>query len=383
MTDYIDSDEQLIKVCERASKRAFVILDTEFVRTKTLTPLLGLIQLNDGEHVSLIDPLALSDMSPFKTLLRNEKCVKVLHACSEDLEAFLASFGVVPAPVFDTQFAAHLTGIGTTMGYANLIEQLLGIVLDKGESRTDWLARPLSLRQCEYAANDVIHLLPAYNIILEKLTPEQVNIVYAESALIAEKKKAQLPDDFAYLTVKNAWRLNGKQRFVLRALAKWRIERARAKNMALNFVLREGAMLNIATYLPQSKTALAKIHGLTPMENRMVGAAVLQIVADALKDFETRGEQQGVPPVKRLSEIKTYKSVMAQLKQCVDGIAAETGIPSEILSSKKQLHQLLKFSWFDIDETRLQNLKPDVLSGWRKPLFEDKIHAILEQVAKQ
>jgi len=379
VTDYIDSNEQLVEVCERASKRAFVILDTEFVRTKTLTPLLGLVQLNDGERVSLIDPVRISDLSPLADLLTNTQCIKVLHACSEDMEAFLASLNVVPAPVFDTQFAAQLAGIGATMGYANLIETLLGITLDKGESRTDWLARPLSKSQCEYAANDVIHLLPAYESIVDKLTVQQIDIVYSESALIADKKRASLPDDYAYLTLKNTWKLNAKQRYVLRALAKWRIQRARTKNMALNFVLREGAMLNMAMFLPQSKTALARIQGITPIETRMVGNAVLGIINDALNAFEQQNEQDAVPPVKRLSELRVYKPTMAKLKTLVSDVALQTGIPPEILSSKKQLHQVLKYHWFEIDEMRLQNLKPDLMCGWRKPLFEDKLHHILSQ----
>ena len=377
MTDYIKTNEQLTSLCERATKRAFIILDTEFVRTRTLTPQLGLVQLNDGDSEYLIDPLCISDLSPLANLLVNPDCIKVLHACSEDLEAFQAALGVMPSPVFDTQFAAQLAGIGTTMGYANLIDTLLGIKLDKGESRTDWLARPLTDKQCEYAINDVKYLLPAYLAIVEKLSKSQIDIVYSESWLIAQKKKASLPDDFAYLVIKNNWRLNDKQRYVLKALASWRIQRAREKNMALNFVLREGVMVSVATSLPNSMTALNKVSGLTPKDARIVGRALLAIVTKALTEYESIEEQDRVPPIRRLSVQQAYKPTMGLLKQVVSEVAQASGIPEEILSSKKQLHQLLKYYWFDIDETRLQNLQPDLLCGWRKALFEDKLHAIL------
>lgn len=378
MINYIDTFEGLKTTCERAEKRAFVILDTEFVRTRTLTPQLGLVQLNDGDTISLIDPVAIEDLSPLTALLINQDCVKVLHACSEDFEAFLASVGVVPAPVFDTQFAAQLAGIGTTMGYANLIETLLDIKVDKGESRTDWLARPLSDKQCEYAANDVKYLLPAYQQIVAQLSELQIDIVYSESALLATKKMAKLPDEYVYLTIKNNWRLGAKQRHVLKALASWRIKRAKTKNMALNFVLREGVMVNLAMVMPTSKTGLSKIHGLTPRDKQIIGSPVIKVINEALHDFEQTAQQDYVPPVKRLSELAAYKPSMAKLKACVAEVAESTGLAEEILSSKKQLHQLLKYFWFDIEETKLQSLQPDLLTGWRKPLFEDKIRVIIE-----
>ena len=287
MTKIIDSNNELKELCERARRRAFVILDTEFVRTRTLTPLLGLVQLNDGDSVYLIDPTHISDTSPMVELLTDTNCTKVLHACSEDLEAFHTAFGVVPTPLFDTQFAAQLLGIGTTMGYANLVETLLGIQLDKGESRTDWLARPLSAKQLEYAANDVIYLLDVYKQLAGKLSNKQTDIVLSESAGLAAKKTATMPTEFAYLQIKNNWKLRGKSLLVLQALTQWRLERARSKNMALNFVLKESVMVNIAIALPTSKNALSRVSGITPQEVRMVAAPVLQTIQRALALAET------------------------------------------------------------------------------------------------
>ena len=99
----ITTFEHLEKVCEAAQRQEAVALDTEFVRTKTLTPHLGLIQLYDGHQLVLIDPLAIDNMQPFVALLENTEVVKVLHSCSEDLEAFLTAFDTVPTPVFDTR----------------------------------------------------------------------------------------------------------------------------------------------------------------------------------------------------------------------------------------------------------------------------------------
>lgn len=367
MINLVTSNEALQHVCAQAKQNAYVMLDTEFVRTRTLYPCLGLVQLNDGNQVSLIDPTEIDDFSALSDLLTHPSCLKVLHACSEDLETFFTAFNVVPSPVFDTQFAAQVCGIGSSMGYANLVETLLGTQLDKGESRTDWLARPLSEKQLEYAANDVIYLLPVFEQLQQRLNEYQTAIVIDEIAHLALKKTAQMPAELAYLSIKNNWKLQGKSLIALQYLSKWRLERARKKNMAINFVLKESTMIQIAMTMPTSKTALAKLVTVTPQDVRMTGDQVVANVQRALED--ANANTNSLQPVRRLSELKKYKPTMSKLKTVIDTVSQETGIAKEILSSKKQLHQLLKYHWFEIDEYRAQGLKPDLMTGWREPLF--------------
>ena len=189
----ITDEKALVALCKQARETKAVAIDTEFVRTKTLTPQLGLLQLFDGEQLALIDPLAIDDMSSFVALMQDQNVVKVLHSCSEDLETFLTAFDCVPSPVFDTQVAASILGLGATLGYAKLVELLCDKHLDKGESRTDWLARPLREAQLHYAANDVLYLLPAYNQLAERIHQiEKYDWVVQEIAGLAEKKRAQI-----------------------------------------------------------------------------------------------------------------------------------------------------------------------------------------------
>jgi len=130
--------------------RGALALDTEFVRERTFFPRLGLVQVSDGETVTLVDPLAVGDagdLAPLLDALRAPGPVKVLHSASEDLEVFYRAFGIVPEPLFDTQIAAALAGVGAALGYQKLVSTLLGVELHKGETRTDWLARPLTPAQ--------------------------------------------------------------------------------------------------------------------------------------------------------------------------------------------------------------------------------------------
>lgn len=366
----ITTDEQLKQVCEAAAQHAAVALDTEFVRTRTLTPQLGLLQLYDGEQLVLIDPLAIDDLQPFVALLENPQVVKVLHSCSEDLETFLNAFDALPAPLFDTQLAASILDLGPTLGYARLVEMLSGTVLDKGESRTDWLARPLSEKQLHYAANDVLYLLPVYEQLNERiLCAGKQQWIFDEMARLGRKKAAQMPLQYAYLTVKNNWRLNSEQLTVLQHLAAWRLGTARKKDMALNFVLKETVMWDIAMRMPVSRNALNQVSEIQAPVLRRYGDVLLKLVQDARDEYENLPATDKLRPVTRLMDVPGYKKTLAQLKKVAAEIAHQQHVPLEVVASKKQLNQLLKWVWFDTDETRVQGLKPDLLEGWRAPLF--------------
>lgn len=376
----VTTNDALKKVCDVAMQKPVVAMDTEFVRTRTLMPQLGLVQLNDGEQLVLIDPVAISDLSPLKQLLEDTGVVKVLHSCSEDLEAFRCGVGAIPAPVFDTQFAAGLLGMGSSLGYARLVDLLCGVNLDKGESRTDWLARPLSDEQLAYAANDVLHLLPAYDILSERIDEAgKRDWVYREIAFLAEKKQAVMPYDKAYLQIKNAWRLTPKQLTVLQALAGWRLRTAQQKDLALNFVFRENHLFEIAQHLPASKRALAGIHGINPHALRRYGEVIIDMVNEALQAYDEMPEENRLLPLSRLIDVPEYKKTLSSLKHLASQLASDYDVALEIMASKKQLNQLLKWYWFDDDETRAMGLKPDVLSGWRAPLFESGVTRLLGQ----
>jgi len=164
----ITTNDALATMSEAARAFPALAIDTEFVRTRTYYPQLGLIQVYDGQQVSLIDPLEITDWTPFRELMMDRAVTKFLHAGSEDLEVFLNVFGELPQPLIDTQILAAFSGRPLSWGFASMVEEYTGLALDKSESRTDWLARPLTERQCDYAAADVWYLLPiAHKLMAE------------------------------------------------------------------------------------------------------------------------------------------------------------------------------------------------------------------------
>src|SRR5690606_36097974 len=136
---WILDDASLARHCAEWRRLPFVALDTEFMRVDTFYPIAGLLQVGDGQRAYLIDPLEVKDWAPFAELLEDRAVTKVLHSCSEDLEVFLRLTGALPAPLFDTQLAAGYLNIGFSMGYSRLVQEVLGIELPKGETRSDWL----------------------------------------------------------------------------------------------------------------------------------------------------------------------------------------------------------------------------------------------------
>ena len=374
----IAEQSALDALCDDLTGVTEIALDTEFVRTRTLLPKLGLLQLNDGRNTYLIDPTQIDTFDSFVAVLTNPGIVKVLHACSEDLEVFWSHFGIIPSPIFDTQLAANVLGKGPTLGYARLVELECEVNLDKGESRTDWLARPLSDKQLQYAANDVIYLYQVYHTLAPQIDDlDRRSLLYSEVEVLAQKKVAQIPAEFAYLTFSNAWKLQPKQRYVLKRLAEWRLNRAREQNIAINFIVKEPHLSAIAMYLPRTKSQLAGLKVLLPQEIRKQGDTLVGIVNHAVSQFERDPESHDVPRIRRLNDLSQYKKQLAALKVLCTEISAQTGIAVELLASKKQLNQLLKWWWFEYDETAIQGLQPDLLSGWRAPLFTTALVELL------
>jgi len=132
---YIDSDEALARYCAALGEASYCAIDTEFIRESTYYAELALIQIGSGDQFACIDPLAINDFKPFAELLVRPDLVKVFHSSSQDLEILYQKFAAVPSPVFDTQLAAAVLGYNHQISYADLVQQLCGVTLEKKHTR--------------------------------------------------------------------------------------------------------------------------------------------------------------------------------------------------------------------------------------------------------
>jgi ribonuclease D len=277
----------LAAFCERQRGADYITVDTEFMRERTYWPILCLVQVAGPEDAAAIDALAPGiDLSPLLALMADASILKVFHAARQDLEIFFHLSGAVPEPLFDTQVAAMVCGFGDSVSYETLVRKLAGVPLDKASRFTDWAHRPLTERQIKYALDDVVHLRTVYER-MQKLLAKNGRATWFSEEMDA------LADATLYHTAPaEAWRrfrLRGRadSRFlaVLRALAGWRETAAQQRDLPRQRILRDEALIEIASHAPRSIEALARTRSLGKgiAEGRL-GKDILDAVAAGLAD---------------------------------------------------------------------------------------------------
>lgn len=356
---WIRDNASLAQHCAGWRSLPFVAVDTEFMRVDTFYPIAGLLQVSEGERAYLIDPLLIDDWAPFSALLQDPAVVKVLHACSEDLEVFLRLTGSLPVALFDTQLAAAYLNLGFSMGYSRLVQAVLNIELPKGETRSDWLQRPLSETQVSYAAEDVLHLAEVYTQLQQQLTAEKNAWVLEDGAeLVANLGREVAPED-VYREAKLAWKLSRAQLAVLRELCIWREREARARNQPRNRIIREHSLWPLARTQPDNLVALSRIDDMHPKTVRQDGEFLLQLIKKAAAT-PPADWPEAVPEPLPLEA----SSLLKKLRTLGQREGERLNIAPELMLRKKTLEALLK-SGYPNGPYRL----PDTLRGWRRELM--------------
>jgi len=261
MYEYIDTTDKLQNFIERISTASWVALDTEFIRGRHYFSRLCLIQIATEEHIACIDPLACKDLSAFASILYNTKITKVLHAVHQDIDIFYQLFKQIPTPIFDSQTAAAVLGIGNQIGYSNLVLALLGIELDKSQSRTDWAKRPLASKQLDYAIDDVRYLREIYPLLLTQL--QQFNRLDWLTSSIKHSTAIstyQPQPEAMWKKVHGKQMLNAQQLAVLRELAAWREITAIKRNLPRRWLTPDPLLIALAKQQPDTTHLIQRLH---------------------------------------------------------------------------------------------------------------------------
>lgn len=368
---WIDSNAKLQDCCQQLSRAPAVAVDTEFMRTNTFYPKAALFQLYDGETCYLVDPLAIDDFSPLVDLLTDPEVVKVLHSCSEDLEVFQCFLGCLPEPLVDTQIAAALLPHGSSTSYAGIVELLLGHKLEKGETRSNWLQRPLDQRQLHYAAQDVIYLLPVYHRLVEDLEQAgRLSWLQEDCAALLEAARRPVELDDFYPRIKSAWKLRPQELLVLKELSRWREEQARERDLPRNHVVHERILWELAKRQPRNFHGLKAVDGMDGRTLRRWGNDLLQVVA-AAKELGPEHYPERLPGPLPLSQRELGKA----LKACVAEKAEALELTPDILVKKADFDYIIR-SGMNNGSYSL----PPRLQGWRRSVIGDDLLAVAEKL---
>src|SRR5205807_2919538 len=286
----ITDSDAVAAFCARQKGAEFVTIDTEFMRERTYWPILCVVQVAGPGEAIAIDALAEGiELAPLLALMSDPNTLKVFHAARQDLEIFFQLSGAVPHPIFDTQVAAMVCGFGDAVSYETLVKRLAGASLDKASRFTDWAHRPLTERQINYALADVVHLRTVYDR-LQHLLAEN-----GRAAWFAEEM-GDLVDPAIYRSDPHqAWRrfrirgrAGGKFLGVLRALAAWREQAAQQRDLPRGRIMRDEAVLEIASHAPKTIEALARTRSLGKgVAEGKLGKEILAAIADGLADTKT------------------------------------------------------------------------------------------------
>ena len=345
----IDNSDGLTALLLENRHHALVAVDTEFRRRDTFFPQVALLQLCWGETAYLIDPLQLGDLTALQDFLTDPSQTKLIHSASEDLEVFSHWLGVLPRPLLDTQRAAALTGLGAGQSYRALVAHFFDIDLPKDETQSDWLQRPLSDAQVEYAAQDVTYLHPM-GVQLQARAAElgRLDWVLEEGARLRPGGKPPISK------FKTAYRLPPEQQRVLTEIVAWREQEAHDRDRPRSWILNDKIVMAIARAVPRSVSALAAVEDMPQGLVRRAGDELVQRTVRAAEDASERASVAIVRPLS--GEQRGLVSVLSdRLKQIADSLE----IPPEVLMPKADLEQLIRL---EVDATLSA---PDSWSGWR------------------
>ena len=252
MTDrLITTTDDLAALCKRLATAEFVTVDTEFIRETTFWPKLCLAQLAGPDEAVAIDAVAPGiDLAPLFELLADPSVIKVFHAARQDIEIFHHLDGRIPTPLFDSQVAAMVCGFGDSVSYAALAAKLAKVRIDKSSRFTDWAHRPLSPRQLTYAIDDVRYLRVIYERLARRLEKTgRAGWVVEEMAVLNDPEIYEQRPEIAWRRIKSR-STDGRFLAVLRAVAAWREREAQTRDLPRNRVLRDEALLEIASRAP-------------------------------------------------------------------------------------------------------------------------------------
>lgn len=333
-------------------------LDTEFMREKTFFAELCLVQVSCNEEIFCVDPLAGNNMSTFWDILVARTWV--VHSGRQDIEIIYQVAERMPTSLFDTQIAAGLLGYAPQLGYANLVKELFDVELPKSHTRADWSRRPLPVEYLHYAAEDVEYLLPARDLLAERLDKlGRLSWAGEDAAQLLDPALYDVDPAVAIDRMKGARNLRGKRRAAAARLAAWRESEALRANRPRQWIAKDSALLEVVAGMPSSTDELSRIDALPAGIIRRAGQDIIAAITAA--DSDENDYDPPRPPN------ESQRALLKSMQKLVSERAEDLGLAAETVASKRDLAAII----LDSDQ------KSKVLHGWRRDVIGKRLTAML------
>ena len=371
--ELIESSSKMDELLEQLNNETLIAVDTEFFRETTYYPQLALVQIATASIVACIDPLAFDAKAALKKLLLDNSITKIFHSCSQDLAVLFYYLGEAPGAIYDTQIANALLTEHHQIGYASLVENELGTLLDKSQTRTNWLQRPLTEKQIQYAGDDVLYLYQLQHVLDKKLQQLGRKTWFDEDSakLVGDENTYQVATDNLWKRVKGATRLNRNKLAIAQSIAIWREQLAQKKDRTRRKILADDIIVDLAFAAPENVQTIDQIIGNRYNFNQQEKQQLLEAITGAV---QTPTEQC---PDNRFNVLDgEQKTTLKNLQQSVNNKAEELGISAAILSSRKELEKLILLH-AQADTSQISEL--NIMQGWRLGCIGQQL---LEKLAK-
>ena len=367
MFQFIQQQQDLTPVLEKMDRNEVYGLDTEFIKVDTLWPKLGVFQINVENNVYLLDGTTLDLTEFWNKLFRAQQ--NVFHACSEDIDLiYHYAQHKTLNNVFDTQVGMSFLGHGLQVSYQNALKQMLDVDIDKGETRSNWLARPLSPAQLSYAANDVLYLMNLSEKVRQELDSKSLlHFALEDCQHLTQEIATETPLHLLYQDIGN-YRHSRRQLMQLQQLAVWREQMVKALNTPRSFILKNSSMIDLVEKNPKNAFQLSGVKDIRQNVVREHGKTILDLVKFL--------PEQADWPLRMARPIRhSSKDVGEKIDHLIQNVVNETSIPKEVLMRKKWMNALHQHVVFHNDEQDL----PDYLLGWRYDLLTQPLIQLLRR----
>ena len=353
----ITNDAKLLALCVLFEQSKNIALDTEYVRESTYYPQPSLVQISDGNNHALVDIMALQDLQPLKKLLASPKITKIIHSSEQDLMILERIYCPLKYSLFDTQLAAAFLGYGYMIGYQALVQVCLDVKLKKGYARSNWLARPLSEAQINYAIEDVLYLHELHKFLAKQLQKSGKESWFEEeSKHRLDNYQANYSDYFVPKILGQGRLISTYEKKRLTQLARWREDKAKQVNLPRRWLIKDKYLIAIA----RNQMSL---HKLIEVYNNDIENADVVEIDERLKSVEYKIYREQPP----LSQ--DDRRLIVRIKKLVSQLAKEYKIEQSLIASHKQILRYVRDK---------QNRTNTVLvSGWRHHIIKQPIEQLI------
>lgn len=293
--------EDLPACCEYLAGCREIGFDTEFVGEDTYHPHLCLVQVATAERLILIDPLTVGPLDAFWQLVTDPNRLVIVHAGREEVRLCHLWTGRAPGNLFDLQIAAGMVGMIYPLGHGNLVSQVLGVQLRKGETLTEWRDRPLTRGQIHYALDDVRYLLPVWRKLAARLTElgrlDWIREEFARlTAMVVPEQGNGSASSERWRKLRGLGSLDRRRLAVVRELFHWREETAARTNRPARAICRDDLIIEIARRNPTRERDLFVVRGLPKRDLKAIVGVVEKARALPIEQCPRAVERDQDPP---------------------------------------------------------------------------------------